>query len=182
MTASNDQTQGDGGGVFLKRLELLCSRNGGKPSFAKKAGIPYRTLIRYFSESDPSRANLVKIALAGEVSVDWLCGLEHSASGAHPDDKTAPGRPSPTLRIPTRNRGTCSIRMGRRLREIVDSEKAVEDLAHASMISREDLEEILDGNEPTLEELVRLSRTIKISIDDLLSGTHLREIRSPVSE
>lgn len=60
--------------AFKERLESLVERyhNGNSTAFANKAGMNDRTFKKYLNGSMPGADKLLKIAIAGRVSVDWL--------------------------------------------------------------------------------------------------------------
>lgn len=58
---------------FSERMHSLLSRFNSKSEFAKAVGATVSSLERWLSgESDPSRSNLVSLAKAAGVSLEWL--------------------------------------------------------------------------------------------------------------
>lgn len=72
---------------FSERLKTVVPSGSGR-AFAKKAGIGYSTVHNYLSGvSSPTLENLVALARAADVSVEWLAtGIEKSSrsSGVNP--------------------------------------------------------------------------------------------------
>jgi hypothetical protein len=64
--------------AFVMRLEEVCAALGSRAALAKRAGIAATSLQAYFQQSEPTRAALVNLARAANVSVGWL------ASGSPP--------------------------------------------------------------------------------------------------
>lgn len=57
---------------FRNRLTAIVGEAGGQTSLARAAGVSLSGLQRYLAGSEPSRRNLVKIAQAAGVHVQWL--------------------------------------------------------------------------------------------------------------
>jgi DNA-binding phage protein len=59
--------------AFVRRLEAAAKRVGSLYALAKKAGLSDETLYAIKNRgTEPSRINLIKLALAAGVSVEWL--------------------------------------------------------------------------------------------------------------
>jgi hypothetical protein len=65
---------------FVARLDEICAALGSRAALAKAAGIAPTSLQAYFQSSEPSRAVIVRLALAGNVSVSWLASGHGSRS------------------------------------------------------------------------------------------------------
>lgn len=66
--------------LFLERMNVLIERCGGPGELARKAGLSRRVIDKYRrGESDPSRSRLVAMAMAANVSVEWLATGQESA-------------------------------------------------------------------------------------------------------
>ncbi len=70
--------------AFKERISVAIERAGGATSMSKKAGVSSSVLRKWRSgQSEPSRTNLIKMAIAADVSVEWLVsgegGLETTA-------------------------------------------------------------------------------------------------------
>lgn len=57
---------------FIKRLRALAEAHGSVNALAKSAGVSQSGLQRYLNGGEPSRKALIAIALACDVSLDWL--------------------------------------------------------------------------------------------------------------
>lgn len=57
---------------FIKRLRSLAEAHGSVNALAKSAGVSQSGLQRYLNGGEPSRKALIAIALACDVSLDWL--------------------------------------------------------------------------------------------------------------
>ncbi len=145
-TASADQ--------FRERLDILCQKNGGRRAFAEAAGLPYSSLARYFTHSEPPRAVLEKLVRAGGVSADWLLMGADSA----PESECFS-----TRRLRTR----FSAKLAELLRKQLPRSEPAKALAGATGLSILAAHEILDGDEPTLEELSRIAAAFRAAITDL---------------
>lgn len=67
---------------FSERLRSIVSSGSGR-DFAKKAGIGYSTVHNYLQAvSSPTLENLVLLAKAGDVSVEWLATGKESTKAA----------------------------------------------------------------------------------------------------
>jgi phage repressor protein C with HTH and peptisase S24 domain len=60
--------------VFAERLAFVISREKSLHAFSKKASVPDSTIRSYLKGVLPSIDNLVQMAEAADVSVDWLVG------------------------------------------------------------------------------------------------------------
>lgn len=59
--------------TFQARVRVLADKIGGPAALSQRSGLSRRTIGAYMSgETDPKRADLVKLAVAGEVSLEWL--------------------------------------------------------------------------------------------------------------
>lgn len=83
MAEEPDQVPGDSGtqdgprpdSVFVERLRRIVD-GVGRAAFVQRANVNERTLTRYLTgRSEPGLGQLVRLAQAGDVSVDWLCGV-----------------------------------------------------------------------------------------------------------
>lgn len=65
---------------FSERMQLLLTKfNGNKSEFARVVGVTISSLERWLNgESDPSRSNLVSLANAAGVNIEWLATGEGS--------------------------------------------------------------------------------------------------------
>ncbi|MGQ0287151.1 XRE family transcriptional regulator [Pasteurellaceae bacterium 22721_9_1] len=58
---------------FPARIDLVIEKLNGPSEFARKTGVTLSTIARWRKgEADPSRLNLIKIAEAGNVELQWL--------------------------------------------------------------------------------------------------------------
>jgi hypothetical protein len=97
--------------AFVARLDEISAALGSRAALAKAAGIAPTSLQAYFQNSEPSRTVIVRLALAGKVSVSWLASGHGSRSPdglpegyfAVPfiDFRTSGGRIYPLLGEPT---------------------------------------------------------------------------------
>src|SRR5262245_37193717 len=73
---------------FSERLACVVAQEGGrgkKQAFARKIGVKPAQLSRYLRGQIPDPPVLVAIAVAGQVSLDWLLmGREPWGEAAHP--------------------------------------------------------------------------------------------------
>lgn len=78
--------------------ERIKSAIGDEPvsAFGRRCGISEGTLRRYFAGSHPSSDNLVAIADAANVSIEWL------AAGRGPKQRGAAQPPAPAVQLDTR--------------------------------------------------------------------------------
>lgn len=80
---------------FRERLTLLMTRSGLKQSaFARKVGLDRSTLSQLLADKDagrlPRAENILAIATAEKVSIDWLLGLSEEGQAATDVMKRAP--------------------------------------------------------------------------------------------
>ena len=58
---------------FGRRMNVAIERAGGATKMAEKAGVSGSVLRKWRSgQSEPTRSNLIRIAVASDVSVEWL--------------------------------------------------------------------------------------------------------------
>jgi transcriptional regulator with XRE-family HTH domain len=80
--------------TFQERVKKLASSVGGAQVLADKSGLSRRTIGSYMAgDTDPKRADLVALASAGNVTVDWLAvgaGEMHARLAAHAVEQAAP--------------------------------------------------------------------------------------------
>lgn len=71
---------------FVERMNVLIGRVGGPGELARTAHLSRRVIDKYRrGESDPSRARLIAMAVAANVSVEWLAtGIESRHEAATP--------------------------------------------------------------------------------------------------
>jgi len=63
--------------AFRERISVAIDRAGGATSMSQKAGVSSSVLRKWRSgQSEPSRTNLIKMAIAADVSVEWLVAGE----------------------------------------------------------------------------------------------------------
>lgn len=68
---------------FGGRLSVAIDRAGGATSMSKKAGVSSSVLRKWRAgQSEPSRVNLIKMAAAADVSIEWLVSGSGAISGS----------------------------------------------------------------------------------------------------
>jgi phage repressor protein C with HTH and peptisase S24 domain len=69
--------------TFQDRMSLLAAHVGSAAELARRSGLSRRTIGAYTSgETDPKRGDLLKLAGAGEVSLEWLATGKGEMLGA----------------------------------------------------------------------------------------------------
>lgn len=80
---------------FVQRVRDICERLGGRKALAERTGVGKSTVDKWAQgNSDPSRANLIAIADAAGVSVQWLATGQDAALDA-PQPIAPPDEPAP---------------------------------------------------------------------------------------
>lgn len=59
-------------GDFAGRVQVLVNRFGGAAQLARRAGLSRQMIEKYAGGSEPNRENLVRLAEAADVSLEWL--------------------------------------------------------------------------------------------------------------
>lgn len=67
--------------AFIERLRSLAESHGSVNALAKAAGVSQSGLQRYLNGGEPSRKALIAIAVAGDVSLEWLATGVGSSTG-----------------------------------------------------------------------------------------------------
>jgi phage repressor protein C with HTH and peptisase S24 domain len=70
---------------FPERVKQIAARVGGSAELARRAGLSRQMVEKYAGGSEPSRENLIALARAGGVSLEWL------AAGAGPMERGETG-------------------------------------------------------------------------------------------
>lgn len=126
---------------FARRLHACADRAGSAYKLAKAAGLHRNSLGKYLrGETEPTRRNLVKIARAAGVSVEWL------VTGSSPPDDAPLNESGPEL---TDRLGE---RFYERLKQAVARTGGVEQLAELTRLTPQRIEQLLGRKEMSLSE------------------------------
>ncbi|AEP10360.1 LexA family protein [Micavibrio aeruginosavorus] len=70
---------------FIARIARLVTRAGGQNALARATGLSLGAIQRYLKGGEPTRGALIRLATAGNVSLDWLVygGMDEQSSPAH---------------------------------------------------------------------------------------------------
>ncbi|ABR74754.1 hypothetical protein CBG46_09155 [Actinobacillus succinogenes] len=77
---------------FPERIELVINKLNGPSEFSRQTGVTLSTITRWRKgEADPSRTNLIKIAEAANVNLEWLATGKGSADNTATLDERTDG-------------------------------------------------------------------------------------------
>jgi len=140
--------------AFAHRLQMCVERAGTLVQLAKSAGLHRNTFGKYLRGTEPPRHNLIKIARAAGVSVNWLMTGENPVDGPTPGQQAVEGK-MPSLLIAA-------------IKEVADSVGGIEIMADLTEISERRLQAIFAGDEMSVSELTLISSRTRTPVSWLL--------------
>lgn len=154
--------------AFAARLRYCSDKIGSANALSKSAGIPQSTLHNYFGNGEPNRHNLIAIARAAQVSLEWLT----AGIGDNP------------------NLGDISIALGieeetafqKRFDEVIAKRGGMEALAKAATIPLDRLAQVKSGGQLTRGELLRLAQFGNVQLHWLIAGPSKAKEEPQISE
>jgi transcriptional regulator with XRE-family HTH domain len=164
LTASPDSQPSSESDELAKRIsEVLGNRR--VSGFARECGFGESLLRKYLTGTQPSTANLVAIARAGGVTVDWL------ATGREPKTSLS----SPDQRPPTEDDG-----LAKRIAEVLGNRR-ISGFAKECGFAESLLRKYLAGGQPGTANLVAIARAGGVTVDWLATGREPKTLE-PVEE